>query len=67
VAFYSKTINSAECNYPIYNKKLLVIVRSFQEWKPLLMFFRTPFEVYTDHQALQYFAIKRILNSRQAA
>jgi hypothetical protein len=31
VAFYSKMINSAKCNYSIYNKKLLAIVRSFQE------------------------------------
>jgi hypothetical protein len=28
---------------------------------------RALFDVYTDHQALQYFAIKRMLNSRQAA
>jgi hypothetical protein len=67
VAFYSKTINPAKCNYFIYNKKLLAIVRSFQKWEPLLVFCRTPFEVYTNHQALQYFAIKRMLNSRQAA
>jgi hypothetical protein len=31
VAFYSKTMNPAECNYPIYNKELLAIMRSFQE------------------------------------
>jgi hypothetical protein len=28
---------------------------------------RIPFKVYTNHQVLQYFAIKRMLNSRQAA
>jgi hypothetical protein len=33
----------------------------------LLVFCRALFDVYTDYQALQYFAIKRILNSRQAA
>jgi hypothetical protein len=31
------------------------------------MFRRALFEVYTDHQAFQYFATKRMLNSRQAA
>jgi hypothetical protein len=66
VAFYSKTINLAECNYPIYNKKLLAIVRSFQEWEPLLVSCRTSIKVYMDHQALQYFATKRMLNFRQA-
>jgi hypothetical protein len=60
-------MNPAECNYPIHDKKLLAIVRSFQEWEPLLVFCRAPFEVYTNHQALQYFATKRMLNSRQAA
>jgi hypothetical protein len=29
VAFYLKTISSAECNYFIHDKKLLAIVRSF--------------------------------------
>jgi hypothetical protein len=42
-------------------------VRSFQEWEPLLVSCWTFFEVYTNHQAFQYFAIKRMLNFRQAA
>jgi hypothetical protein len=49
MAFYSKTISPAECNYFIYDKKLLAIVRSFQEWEPLLVFCRAFFDVYTDH------------------
>lgn len=31
VAFYSKTMSPVECNYKIYNKELLAIVRAFEQ------------------------------------
>jgi hypothetical protein len=31
VAFFSKKYSPAECNYEIYDKELLVIIRSFEE------------------------------------
>jgi hypothetical protein len=49
VAFFSKTINPAQCNYFIHNKKLLAIVLFLKKWKQLLIFCRKPFNVYTDH------------------
>ena len=30
IAFYSRKIIPAECNYKIYDKKLLVIIKSFE-------------------------------------
>ena len=33
VAFFSKKHSPAECNYEIYDKELLPIVRSFEEWR----------------------------------
>ncbi len=30
VAFFSKNLNPAECNYKIYNKELLAIIRCFE-------------------------------------
>jgi hypothetical protein len=33
VAFFSKTMNPAQCNYFIYNKELLVIILSLKKWK----------------------------------
>ncbi len=30
VTFYSKNMSSAECNYEIYDKKLLAIIRAFE-------------------------------------
>ena len=36
VAFYSKKMSPQECNYEIYNKELLAIVKAFEEWTPEL-------------------------------
>ncbi len=30
ITFYSKNMSSAECNYKIYNKKLLIIIQAFE-------------------------------------
>ncbi len=30
VVFYSKNMSSAECNYEIYDKELLIIIRAFE-------------------------------------
>jgi len=30
IAFYSKNMSSAECNYEIYDKKLLIIISAFE-------------------------------------
>ena len=35
VAFYSKKHSVAECNYDIYDKELLAIIRAFEEWRPV--------------------------------
>ncbi len=32
IAFYSKNMSSAECNYEIYDKKLLIIIQAFEHW-----------------------------------
>ena len=36
VAFYSKKHSPAECNYEIYDKELMAIIRAFEEWRPEL-------------------------------
>jgi hypothetical protein len=49
IAFFSKTMNPAQCNYFIYNKKLLAIVLSLKKWKQFLISYRSLFNIYTDH------------------
>ena len=68
VAFFSETMQNAEHNYPIHDKELLAVIRALQTWRPELIGLRQnkPFTIITDHQALEYFGTKRLLNLRQA-
>ena len=36
VAFFSAKYSAAECNYEIYDKELLAIVKVLEEWRPEL-------------------------------
>lgn len=66
VAFLSQKMSPAECNYEIYDKELLAIVRAFEEWRPELAGVAEPVKVLSDHQALQYFMTDKRLTRRQA-
>ena len=68
VAFLSKKMSPAECNYDIYDKELMAIVRAFEEWHPELAGtpVEDPIRVISDHKNLQYFMSSKQLNSRQA-
>ena len=66
VAFFSKTMNPAECNYQIHDKEMLAIVKSLEEWRPELQRKRDRFEIYTDHKSLEYFMTTKQLTARQA-
>ncbi|RYO77870.1 hypothetical protein DL764_010172 [Monosporascus ibericus] len=65
VAFFSAKHNPAECNYEIYDKELLAIIKAFEEWRPELQGTEEPVEVITDHKNLQHFATTKLLNQRQ--
>jgi hypothetical protein len=54
VAFMSKTYNEAQRNYEIYNKEMLAIMLSLEEWRQYLLGLKKPFEIWTDHQNLTY-------------
>jgi hypothetical protein len=66
VAFFSKKHSPAECNYEIYDKELMAIVRCFEEWRPELESTVSPVQVLTDHKNLEYFMSTKLLNRRQA-
>ena len=52
IAFYSKNISSAECNYEIYDKKLLIIIQAFKHWWLKLKLTDISIKMFIDHQAL---------------
>ncbi|KAF7568084.1 hypothetical protein PtrM4_126970 [Pyrenophora tritici-repentis] len=66
VAFISTKMSPAECNYAIYDKELMAIVRAFEEWRPELAGTSDPVKVISDHATLQTFMVNKALNRRQA-
>ena len=66
VGFFLKKHSPAECNYEIYDKELLAIVRAFEEWRPELEGAKSTIKVLTDHRNLEYFMTSKLLNRRQA-
>ncbi len=52
IAFYSKNMFFAECNYEIYNKKLLIIIQAFEHWWLELKLTDISIKMFIDHQAL---------------
>ncbi len=66
VAYFSRKHSPAECNYEIYDKELLAIIRAFEEWRPELEGSGMPVQVLTDHRNLEYFMTTKSLTRRQA-
>src|ERR1700712_2552103 len=63
-AFFSKKNNPAECNYPIYDKEMLAIIKCLKEWDAELRSVRE-FQIRTDHKNLEYFMTTQKLSERQ--
>ena len=45
IAFLSRTMQPAEENYKIYDKKLLAIVKALSKWRQYLLDAEEPFEI----------------------
>ena len=56
----------AECNYDIYDKELLAIIRCLEQWRPELESCEEPIKILTDHKNLEYFYSTKKLTRRQA-
>ncbi|KAI1001166.1 hypothetical protein K3495_g7035 [Podosphaera aphanis] len=66
VAYLSKKLAAAECNYEIHDKELLATIRCLTEWRAELIGLENPFVIITDHKNLEYFMTRRKLTERQA-
>ena len=64
--FYNKNLLLAKCNYKIYNKKLLIIVRCLKHWRFNLETTKIFIKTFTDHKNLKYFIINKELIRCQA-
>jgi hypothetical protein len=65
-AFISKTFSPAECNYEIYDRELLAIIRALEEWRHYIQGSRHTTIILSDHKNLTYYRDARKLNRRQA-
>jgi hypothetical protein len=66
IAYFSKKMLPAECNYSIGEKELLAIVNAFKEWRHYLEGAAHQITVLSDHLNLKEFTSTMKLNRRQA-
>ena len=64
VAYFSSKHSAQECNYDIYDKELLAVVKALEEWRPELEGAAQRFDIVTDHKNLQTFATTKQLSPR---
>jgi hypothetical protein len=71
--FFSRKLSPAECNYDIYDKELMAVVQSFEEWRAELAIYEfevesreklapprlSPTEALGCHKVLEVLAIVR--------
>ncbi len=65
VIYFLKILSFAKCNYEIYDKKLLIIIRCFEQWRVKLQSVELFINVLIDHKSLKYFMITKKLNKKQ--
>ena len=59
-------MSDAKCNYEIYNKEMLAIIRALTTWRHYLEGLPQQFEIQSDHKNLEYWRKAQHLTQRQA-
>ncbi len=65
IVFYNKNMSSAECNYEIYDKELLIIIEAFEHWWFELKLTDISIKMFINHQALISLIKDKELSRRQ--
>jgi hypothetical protein len=66
IAYYSKTLSTAERNYDVYDLELLAIVNTLDHWRPYLAGSPHKIIIYSDHQNLLYWKEPHKISRRVA-
>ena len=61
-AYLSKSFNNTECNYGIWDRELLAVIRALTEWQHYLQESPHTVTLLSDHQNLAYFRKPQRLN-----
>ena len=64
IVYFSAKHNFQKCNYEIYDKKLLIIVKTLKEWHSELQDVKKKFEIIINHKNFQHFMIMKLLNQK---
>jgi len=64
--YRSQSKANAECNYGIYDKEMLAIIRALEDWQHYLKGLPDPFTIITDHCNLQFWCSIQNLTCQQA-
>ena len=64
VAFLSKTFNTTECNWTIYEKELFTIIYALRKWQHYLQT-QIPFTIITDNSAVTAIKTQPMLTPKQ--
>jgi hypothetical protein len=62
IAYYSATFMPTECNYNIYERELLALMKALAHWRPHLAGSTIPVTVLTDHANLTFWKSPRKVN-----
>ena len=65
VIFYSRNLISIKCNYEIYDKKLLIIIRCLEHWRFEFESIDESIKILIDHKNLKIFMSSKKLTFRQ--
>ena len=52
MVYFLKQLSLAKCNYEIYDKELLAIIRCFKQWRPKLEGAGFPIKVLSNYKNL---------------
>jgi hypothetical protein len=66
ITYYLATFTETECNYNIYERELLAIIKAISHWQPYLIWTKEPFTILTDHANLLHWKSPRKLNRQTA-
>ena len=66
IAFCFQSMADTKHNYEVYNKEMLTIIHTLEDWQHYLKGLPQPFEIISDHRNLQYWCTAQNLTCHQA-